>query len=82
MLVFGLQGWFGPWLTEHDVKIIFAVPGIVLATIFVTVPYGARADTAHGAGTEEEEGRGAVGRMAGRFFHATLPNVKWGLFMV
>ncbi len=57
VLVFGLQGWFGPWLYEHDIKIIFAVPGIVLATIFVTVPFVAREliPLMQAQGREEEE---------------------------
>jgi sulfate transport system permease protein len=82
VLIFGLQGWLGPWLAEHDVKIIFAVPGIVLATIFVTVPFIAREliPLMQAQGTEEEEAAvvlGASGRQT--FFRVTLPNVKWGL---
>ena len=82
VLVFGLQGWFGPWLTEHDVKIIFAVPGIVLATIFVTVPFIAREliPLMLALGTEEEEAAVVLGANGWQtFFHVTLPNVKWGL---
>jgi sulfate transport system permease protein len=82
VLVFGLQGWFGPWLTEHDVKIIFAVPGIVLATIFVTVPFIAREliPLMQAQGTEEEEAAVVLGANGWQtFFHVTLPNVKWGL---
>jgi sulfate transport system permease protein len=82
VLLFGLQGWFGPWLTEHDVKIIFAVPGIVLATIFVTVPFIAREliPLMQAQGTEEEEAAVVLGANGWQtFFHVTLPNVKWGL---
>ena len=82
VLVFGLQGWFGPWLAEHDVKIIFAVPGIVLATIFVTVPFIAREliPLMQAQGTEEEEAAVVLGANGWQtFFHVTLPNVKWGL---
>ena len=82
VLMFGLQGWFGPWLAEHDVKIIFAVPGIVLATIFVTVPFIAREliPLMQAQGTEEEEAAVVLGANGWQtFFHVTLPNVKWGL---
>jgi sulfate/thiosulfate transport system permease protein len=82
VLVFGLQGWLGPWLAEHDVKIIFAVPGIVLATIFVTVPFIAREliPLMQAQGTEEEEAAIVLGANGWQtFFHVTLPNVKWGL---
>jgi sulfate transport system permease protein len=82
VLVFGLQGWLGPWLTEHDIKIIFAVPGIVLATIFVTVPFIAREliPLMQAQGTEEEEAAIVLGANGWQtFFHVTLPNVKWGL---
>src|SRR3954454_11355293 len=82
VIVFGLQGWLGPWLAEHDVKIIFAVPGIVLATIFVTVPFIAREliPLMQAQGTEEEEAAVVLGANGWQiFFHVTLPNVKWGL---
>lgn len=82
VLVFGLQGWLGPWLAEHDMKIIFAVPGIVLATIFVTVPFIAREliPLMQAQGTEEEEAAIVLGANGWQtFFHVTLPNVKWGL---
>jgi sulfate transport system permease protein len=82
VLLFGLQGWLGPWLNAHDIKIMFAVPGIVLATIFVTFPFVAREliPLMQAQGTEEEQAAvslGASGWMT--FFRVTLPNVKWGL---
>lgn len=82
VLLFGMQGWFGPWLREHDIKILFAVPGIVLATIFVTFPFVAREliPLMQAQGTEEEEAAislGASGFQA--FLRVTLPNIKWGL---
>ncbi|HRP24386.1 MAG TPA: sulfate ABC transporter permease subunit CysW [Thauera sp.] len=82
VLVFGAQGWFGPWLSEHDIKIIFAVPGIVLATVFVTFPFIAREliPLMQAQGKEEEEAAivlGANGLQA--FWYVTLPNIKWGL---
>ncbi len=82
VLIFGLQGWLGPWLAEHDIKIIFAVPGIVLATIFVTVPFIAREliPLMQSQGTEEEEAAVVLGANGWQiFFRVTLPNVKWGL---
>ncbi len=82
VLLFGAQGLLGPWLAEHDIKIIFAVPGIVLATVFVTFPFVAREliPLMQEQGTEEEE----AARMLGAgglqiFWRVTLPNVKWGL---
>lgn len=80
--LFGLQGWFGPWLTAHDVKIIFAVPGIVLATIFVSFPFVARELIAvmEASGREEEEAAGLLGASGWQMFRrVTLPNVKWAL---
>jgi sulfate/thiosulfate transport system permease protein len=82
VLIFGLQGWFGPWLSEHDIKIIFAVPGIVLATIFVTFPFVAREliPLMQAQGTEEEEAALTLGASGWQtFWRVTLPNVKWGL---
>lgn len=82
VLIFGLQGWLGPWLAENDIKIIFAVPGIVLATIFVTVPFIAREliPLMQAQGTEEEEAAVVLGANGWQtFFRITLPNVKWGL---
>ncbi len=82
VLMFGAQGWFGPWLAAHDLKIIFAVPGIVLATVFVTFPFIAREliPLMQAQGVEEEEAAlvlGASGWTA--FWRVTLPNIKWGL---
>jgi len=82
VLLFGLQGWFGPWLDAHDIRIVFAVPGIVLATVFVTFPFVAREliPFMQAQGTEEEEAALVLG--AGpwtTFFHITLPNIKWSL---
>ncbi|SEN01240.1 sulfate transport system permease protein [Nitrosospira multiformis] len=82
VLIFGLQGWLGPWLAEHDIKIIFAVPGIVLATIFVTVPFIAREliPLMQSQGAEEEEAAVVLGASGWQiFFRVTLPNIKWGL---
>jgi sulfate transport system permease protein len=82
VLLFGAQGWFGPWLQEHDIKILFAVPGIVLATIFVTFPFVAREliPLMQSQGTEEEEAALVLGASGWRtFWHVTLPNIKWGL---
>ncbi|MES2072276.1 MAG: sulfate ABC transporter permease subunit CysW [Pseudomonadota bacterium] len=82
VLLFGAQGWFGAWLREHDIKILFAVPGIVLATIFVTFPFVAREliPLMQAQGSEEEEAALVLGASGWRtFWHVTLPNVKWGL---
>jgi sulfate/thiosulfate transport system permease protein len=82
VLMFGLQGWFGPWLAEHDLKIIFAVPGIVLATIFVTFPFVAREliPLMQAQGSEEEEAAVSLGAGGWQVFRrVTLPNIKWGL---
>ena len=82
VLVFGLQGWFGPWLAEHDIKIIFALPGIVLATIFVTVPFVAREliPLMQAQGREEEEAALTLGASGWQMFaRVTLPNIKWSL---
>ncbi|MBI1650466.1 sulfate ABC transporter permease subunit CysW [Hyphomicrobium sulfonivorans] len=82
ILVFGAQGWFGPWLSEHDIKIVFAVPGIILATIFVTVPFVAREliPLMEAQGREEEEAALVLGATGWQtFFRVTLPNIKWGL---
>lgn len=82
VLVFGAQGWFGSWLSEHDIKIIFAVPGIILATIFVTFPFVAREliPLMEAQGREEEEAATVLGASGWQtFWHVTLPNIKWGL---
>jgi len=82
VLLFGLQGWFGPWLADHDIKIIFAVPGIVLATIFVTFPFVAREliPLMQEQGREEEEAAVVLGASGWKtFWRITLPNIKWGL---
>jgi sulfate transport system permease protein len=82
VLVFGLQGWFGEWLRDHDLKIIFAVPGIVLATVFVTFPFVAREliPLMQAQGTEQEEAARVLGADGWQIFRrVTLPNVKWAL---
>jgi sulfate transport system permease protein len=82
VLLFGLQGWFGPWLRDHDIKLIFAVPGIVMATVFVTFPFVAREliPLMEEQGTEEEEAAVVLGAGGWRiFWTVTLPNIKWGL---
>jgi len=82
VLVFGAQGWFGPWLQAHDIKIIFAVPGIILATIFVTFPFIAREliPLIQAQGTEEEQAAIVLGASGWQtFWYVTLPNIKWGL---
>jgi sulfate transport system permease protein len=82
VLMFGAQGWFGPWFYEHDIKIIFAVPGIVLATIFVTFPFVAREliPLMEAQGSEEEEAAVVLGASGWQVFrYTTLPNIKWGL---
>ncbi|WP_368649993.1 sulfate ABC transporter permease subunit CysW [Castellaniella ginsengisoli] len=83
VLMFGAQGWFGPWLQAHDIQILFAVPGIVLATVFVTVPFVAREliPLMQSQGSEEEEAAIVLGASGWRvFWHVTLPNIRWGLF--
>ena len=82
VLVFGAQGWFGPWLAEHDLKVIFAVPGIVLATVFVTFPFIAREliPLMQAQGKEEEEAAVVLGANGLQtFWYVTLPSIKWGL---
>jgi sulfate/thiosulfate transport system permease protein len=82
VLLFGLQGLLGPWLARHDLQIIFAVPGIVLATIFVTFPFIAREliPLVEAQGQEEEEAALALGASGWQtFFRVSLPNIKWGL---
>jgi sulfate transport system permease protein len=82
VLLFGMQGLLGPWLIDHDVRIIFAVPGIVLATIFVTFPFVAREllPMIQSQGNDEEEAALTLGASGWQtFFRVTLPNVKWAL---
>jgi sulfate transport system permease protein len=82
VLLFGAQGFFGEWLQEHDIQIIFALPGIVLATVFVTVPFVAREliPLMQEQGTQEEEAARLLGANGWQmFWHVTLPNIKWGL---
>ncbi|WP_213773465.1 sulfate ABC transporter permease subunit CysW [Bradyrhizobium sp. dw_78] len=82
VLLFGAQGYFGPWLQGHDIHVLFAVPGITLATIFVTFPFVARAliPLMQEQGTQEEEAAISLGASGLQtFFRVTLPNIKWGL---
>jgi len=82
VLLFGAQGWFGPWLAAHHLQVIFAVPGIVLATVFVTFPFVAREliPLMEEQGTDEEEAAVVLGAGPWQvFFRVTLPNIKWGL---
>jgi sulfate transport system permease protein len=82
VLVFGLQGWFGEWLRDHDLKVIFAVPGIVLATVFVTFPFIAREliPLMQAQGIEQEEAARVLGANGWQiFWRVTLPNIKWAL---
>ena len=82
VLIFGAQGWFGSWLVDHDIRIIFAVPGIILATTFVTFPFVAREliPLMQSQGSDEEEAALALGASGWQmFFKITLPNIKWGL---
>jgi sulfate transport system permease protein len=82
VLIFGMQGWLGPWLRDHDIKVIFALPGIVLATIFVTFPFVAREliPLMTDQGREEEEAAVSLGASGwSTFRRVTLPNIKWGL---
>ena len=82
VLLFGLQGWLGPWLREHDIQIVFAVPGIVLATVFVTFPFVAREliPLMQEQGRNDEEAARSLGASGFQtFWHVTLPNIRWGL---
>jgi sulfate transport system permease protein len=82
VLIFGLQGWWGAWLRDHDLKVIFALPGIVLATVFVTVPFIAREliPLMQAQGQEQEEAARVLGASGWQmFWRVTLPNVKWAL---
>jgi sulfate transport system permease protein len=83
VLLFGAQGWIGPWLQEHDIKIVFAVPGLVLATTFVTFPFVAREliPLMQAQGDDEELAALTLGASGWQtFWRVTLPNIKWGLF--
>lgn len=83
VLLFGAQGYFGSWLQAHDIKIIFALPGLILATVFVTFPFVARELIPHmqSLGSADEEAALTLGASPWRvFFTITLPNVKWSLF--
>jgi sulfate transport system permease protein len=82
VLLFGAQGFFGPWMQAHDIQVLFAVPGIALATTFVTFPFVARAliPLMHEQGTQEEEAAISLGASGLQtFFRVTLPNIKWGV---
>jgi sulfate transport system permease protein len=82
VLLFGAQGWFGPWLSQHDIKIMFALPGMILATTFVTFPFVAREliPLMQEQGTEEEEAALVLGASGWQtFLRVTLPNIRWGL---
>jgi len=82
VLLFGAKGWFGPWLDAHDIKIIFAMPGIVIATVFVTFPFVAREliPLMETQGSDQEEAAVTLGANGWHvFFRVTLPNIKWGL---
>jgi sulfate transport system permease protein len=82
VLVFGMQGWLGPWASDHDIHILFALPGIVLATIFVTFPFVAREliPLMTDQGRDEEESAATLGASGlSTFLRVTLPNIKWGL---
>ena len=82
ILLFGAQGYFGPWLSAHEVKIIFAVPGMIIATLFITFPFIAREliPLMQSQGKDEEEAAVSLGASGWQmFWHVTLPNIKWGL---
>jgi sulfate transport system permease protein len=82
VLLFGAHGWFGAWLVEHEVKVIFATPGIVLATIFITFPFVAREliPLMQAQGADQEEAAASLGAGGGQiFWRVTFPNVKWAL---
>ncbi|WP_297572172.1 sulfate ABC transporter permease subunit CysW [uncultured Deefgea sp.] len=82
VLLFGAQGWWGEWLAEHNIKVIFAVPGIVLATVFVTFPFVAREliPLMQAQGSDEEQAALVLGATGWQtFWYVTLPNIKWGL---
>nr|WP_320131366.1 sulfate ABC transporter permease subunit CysW [uncultured Holophaga sp.] len=83
ILLFGASGWFGPWLDDHNIRVVFALPGIILATVFVSLPFVAREilPTLQAQGTEEEEAARMLGASSLRvFWSITLPNIRWALF--
>lgn len=83
VLLFGARGWFGPWLRDNDIQIIFALPGIILATVFVTFPFVAREliPLMESQGSDQEEAAVTLGARGWQVFRrVTLPNIKWGLF--
>ena len=83
VLLFGARGWFGPWLRDHDIRVIFAVPGVVLATIFVTLPFIVRelVPTMEAIGRDEEEAAASLGASGWQIlWRVTLPRVRWALF--
>ena len=82
ILIFGAQGWLGPWLEAHDIKVIFALPGMIVATLFITFPYIAREliPLMQAQGKDEEEAAVSLGATGWQMFRrVTLPNIKWGL---
>jgi len=82
ILIFGAQGWFGPWLQAHEVKVIFAAPGMIIATLFITFPFVAREliPLMQAQGRDEEEAAVSLGASGWQMFRrVTLPNIKWGL---
>jgi sulfate/thiosulfate transport system permease protein len=82
VLLFGAKGWFGPWLSEHDIKIIFAFPGIIIATVFITFPFVAREliPLMESQGSDQEEAAVTLGARGWQiFWRVTIPNIKWGL---
>ncbi|ANS77367.1 sulfate/thiosulfate transporter permease subunit [Paenibacillus yonginensis] len=82
VLIYGKRGWFGPWLDDHNIQIVFALPGIVLATLFITFPFVAREliPLMEDQGQQEEEAAVTLGAKGWKvFWHITLPNIKWGL---
>lgn len=82
VMLFGAHGWFGPWLAEHDIRIIFALPGIIIATVFVTFPFVAREliPLMESQGSDQEEAAVTLGANGWQiFWRVTLPNIKWGL---
>ena len=82
LLVYGRTGWFGPWLTDHGIQVIFSLPGIVLATIFVSMPFVARevAPVLREVGEEQEQAAATLGASARQtFLRVTLPSIRWGI---